>query len=61
MAMEESLRAVENAIKTNSPPRTTDVVTMLDGITSLLEQAKDEVEEIKRRLSLIQRTLGTQL
>ena len=66
--MEQSLRAVEEAIQTTPKQLAgnssgADVAQLLDDVRHIMEDAKAQiewkVEEIRRRLALIQKAIGT--
>lgn len=60
--MDESLRAVEVALRkeqdTTNRPKPIDIAEMLDHLTMILEEARSQVDDVRRRLSLIQKTIG---
>lgn len=60
--MDETLKAaVQKAIEPNAIPKGVnrpDMAARLDKITDLLEQTKNEIDDVRRTLSIIQKSMG---
>ncbi|HEX4500608.1 MAG TPA: hypothetical protein VH187_05460 [Scandinavium sp.] len=53
------LNTAEKAIAKSGPrPRGTDIIELLNRVTDLLDETKSRVDDVRDRLSLIQRSIG---
>jgi hypothetical protein len=54
--MDDNLKAVEYAL--TNKPKARDISDMLDQVTKMLEESRATIEDVRRSLVLIQKSLG---